>query len=124
MQCAHLLQEARHKRSAMPYIVPIATLFLMSTSQLRALLNIISTGIDEVENAYAAENKSFPTLDDPWSPESISLEEKLANTQNLVAAAAYQLQMLMLQPVQALVEASMGVRVLVGILCVQLLTPV
>jgi hypothetical protein len=90
----------------------------MSTSQLKALLNIISTGIDEVENAYAAENKSFPTLDDPWSPESISLEEKLANTQNLVAAAAYQLQMLMLRPVQALIEASVGVCVPVCILYV------
>jgi hypothetical protein len=96
----------------------------MSTSQLRALLNIISTGIDEVEAVYATENKTFPTLDDPWSPASIPLEEKLAGTQTLVAAAAYQLQMLMLQPVQVLIEASLGVRVLVCIPYFQSLTSV
>jgi hypothetical protein len=94
----------------------------MSTSQLRALLNIISTGIDEVEAVYAAENKSFPTLDDPWTPASIPLEQKLAATQTLVAAAAYQLQLLMIPPVHAVMEASLGVRVPVYVPSIQSLT--
>jgi hypothetical protein len=94
----------------------------MSTSQLRALLNIISAGIDEVEAAYAAENKSFPTLDDPWTPESIPLEQKLAGTQTLVAAAAYQLHMLMVPAVHSILDAAVGVCTPVCIPCTQSLT--
>jgi hypothetical protein len=64
------------------------------TSPLKALSNIISSGVSALESAYLAHGISFPSLDDPLPrTDTIQLERdpKLQETTKLLVAAAFQL---------------------------------
>jgi hypothetical protein len=58
-------------------------------SNLSALLALISSGIADIESTYAANDATFPSLDEPYIPDPI--EGKAVSAANLVVAAAAQL---------------------------------
>jgi hypothetical protein len=62
-----------------------------SITALRALSTLISSGIENLENAYAAEGSSFPSLDAPYTPSPLEQDPKVEETTKQVVAAAFQL---------------------------------
>lgn len=62
-----------------------------SITALRALSKLISSGIENLENAYAAEGASFPSLDDTYTPHPLEQDPKVEETTKQVVAAAFQL---------------------------------
>lgn len=77
-------------------------------SQLKGLVDIITSGVNEIEVAYAAASCVFPTLDDPWAPSA--LEDNLQPIADLVASAAFQLMTMLRKPPAVLSDAAMAVR--------------
>lgn len=76
-------------------------------SPLRALLDIMASGIDAIEEAYAAQGKTRPGLEDLWIQDE--LEDKLQPTADQVGAAAFQLLVLMRKPALHVAEFAMTV---------------
>lgn len=90
-------------------------------SALRDLLNIITTGVSEIDDAYSAASRTYPTLDDPWVPDA--LEDQFHFTAERVAAAAYQLMVLLRKPPLTVNDAAMNVRSLQSTFNLKLIAP-
>lgn len=84
-----------------------APLSFPAMTVLRALLDIISSGVAEIEDGYSAASRAPPTLNDPWTPSVV--EDQVHQTAERVAAAAFQLMILVRKPTVTLTEASMSV---------------
>ena len=67
-------------------------------SPLSALLKIISDGVATIEVECASRNVKYPSLDDPLTPESIALQEALAQETLPIIAATYQLMATLMSP--------------------------
>ena len=61
------------------------------TSPLSALLSIISSGVHTLESVYSQHGSDFPSLDDPYKPETLEEDPAVVETTRLVVAAAAQL---------------------------------
>ncbi|KAG6815873.1 hypothetical protein H0H87_010616 [Tephrocybe sp. NHM501043] len=81
---------------------------MSNPSALRALSDIIAANVTILEDAYAKEGTSFPSLDESfkWSP--LDTNPLLAETRQLIAAAAAQLVATVRSPVEMLQEYSPG----------------
>lgn len=77
-------------------------------SHLRALLDLITAGVDEIEAAYAGAGEVPPSLDTLYAPSK--LEKELTPVADRVAAAAYQLMCTVRRPVDTVGIAALGVR--------------
>jgi hypothetical protein len=78
------------------------------SSSLSALLSLISSGIADIESAYAANGAKFPSLDEPLRPDP--MEGKVVAAANLVVAAAAQLIATVRPPPLSVFEAGAQVR--------------
>jgi hypothetical protein len=80
------------------------------TTNLRALLSLISSGIDTIESTYAKNGVSFPSLDEPASQlQPDRAEGETMGDAAIVIAAAAQLIASVRGPVASLMDAASGV---------------
>ncbi|RDB21483.1 4-O-methyltransferase 1 [Hypsizygus marmoreus] len=78
------------------------------TSPLTALVNIISSNVQSLEGAYAKAETPFPSLDDPFRPTLLDFDPSLAETRNLIVAAAAQLLATVRSPIEMLQDYAPG----------------
>ena len=76
-------------------------------SPLSEVLQIIVTGVADVEAIYSKNSRRYPVLEDTYVPDP--LEEQLRPTLDNIAAAAFQLLAMVRKPVSATGEAALGV---------------
>ncbi|KAG6919980.1 hypothetical protein DXG01_013329 [Tephrocybe rancida] len=81
---------------------------MANPSPLRALADIISANVTILEDAYAKEGATFPSLDEPFKWAPIDTNPLLAEAKRLIAAAAGQLVATVRSPVETLQEYSPG----------------
>lgn len=60
-------------------------------NELAALSSLVSKGTETIIQTYSDRGRTFPTLDDPKGPSAIEDDRQLAETINIVLAAAAQL---------------------------------
>ncbi len=73
-------------------------------SQLTALAEIISQGVQTLESAYSNKRISFPSLDEPFKTGLLDDDPDTVNTTRLVVAAAYQLVATVRPPMETIIE--------------------
>ena len=78
------------------------------TTPLLALANILVNGILTLESAYAKNGMTYPSLDDPFSPDSLDGDEVLENTTRVIIGAAAQIIATVRLPVETLQESSLA----------------
>ena len=85
---------------------------------LRALQNIITTSIDQIEESCKSRGLDFPSLDEPFTGENDAAraDPVVQEASTLLAAAAHQLVATVQQPQKTIFTATVWV-------CLQLLSP-
>jgi len=78
------------------------------SSPLQNLVKIISEGVETLESAYDKDGRSFPSLNDPFTPTPLDGNTKLRATAQVVAAAAAQLLATVRAPVETLQDYTPG----------------
>ena len=78
------------------------------TTPLLALANILVNGIITLESAYAKNGMAYPSLDDPYSPDSLDGDEVLENATRVIIGAAAQIIATVRPPVETLQESSLA----------------
>ena len=76
---------------------------------LGALSNLLSSGIAKIETTYAKHGIAFPSIDEPFHPESLDGDEALCETVDLVIAAAAQLIVLIKPAPRTMIETACSV---------------
>lgn len=84
------------------------TAHMTAPSPLRALSNLIVSGVDVIETAYANHQATFPSLDDPFRPPPFD-DRELVESANLVIAAAAQLIACLRPPVDTILFTAQSV---------------
>ncbi|KAI0063777.1 S-adenosyl-L-methionine-dependent methyltransferase [Artomyces pyxidatus] len=74
------------------------------TTPLKALADIISSGVQTLESAYSKKGIPFPSLDDPFQPTLLDNEYDVATATNLIVAAAHQIIATVRQPVDTVYD--------------------
>ncbi|KAF7303731.1 4-O-methyltransferase 1 [Mycena indigotica] len=74
----------------------------MEASPLTALVRIIASCVQSIEQAYAKQGIPYPTLDAPFQPSALDLDPALLQTASLIVAAADQLIATVRSPMQTL----------------------
>jgi len=77
-------------------------------SQLSALANIISSGVQTLESAYAENGRTYPSLDDPFDPSGLDQDRVLVETRRLIVAAATQIIACVRPPAETVLESMAG----------------
>ena len=93
------VSESRHK---------MAALADTSSTTLRALSNIISSGIQTLESAYSNKGISFPTLSDTFEPGPLDTDPAVNETTRTIVAAAYQIIATVRAPPESIQEYATG----------------
>lgn len=75
-------------------------------SPLTALAALISSNVQSLEAAYASAGAAFPSLDDPFAPTPLDFDPALAQTKQLIVAAAAQILAAVRSPIETLQERS------------------
>ncbi|KAI0041965.1 S-adenosyl-L-methionine-dependent methyltransferase [Auriscalpium vulgare] len=73
---------------------------MANTSPLIALAAIISSGVRTLEDAYAQQGHTFPSLNEPFSPGPLDGDKALADTTRLIVAAAHQIIAIVRAPIE------------------------
>lgn len=76
------------------------------TTPLTALATIITSNVQTLEAAYAQAGSTFPSLDDPFSPEPLDSDPSLKEMKKLIVAAAAQILATVRSPPETLMEYS------------------
>ncbi|KAI0063786.1 S-adenosyl-L-methionine-dependent methyltransferase [Artomyces pyxidatus] len=78
------------------------------TTPLKALADIISSGVQTLESAYSKKGIPFPSLDDPLQPTFLDNEHDVVTATNLIVAAAHQIIAAVRQPMDTVYEYAAG----------------
>ncbi|KAK7042747.1 S-adenosyl-L-methionine-dependent methyltransferase [Favolaschia claudopus] len=85
-------------------------------SELRQLVNLLSSAVDTVDGIYEKENATFPALDKPWNPkapnEILGQSAEVAAAKMILVAAAEQLMATVREPYVALIRTGDGMTML------------
>jgi len=79
----------------------------MSSNDLSIIMDIINANVSSIQQIYAKNQTSIPSLSEPYKP--LAFEPELIDATNLVVAAATQLIAMLRPPVSSLVAAVGGV---------------
>lgn len=80
----------------------------MASSPLRALVNILSAGVDAIEEAYAKQGAAVPSLDQPFMPGPLDMDPAVMQNARVVIAAADQLIANVRGPFETIQEYATG----------------
>lgn len=82
-----------------------------STAQLLELAKIISDSVQSIDRACTESGLAFPSLDDPFTPQSEAFRTnpEANEAANIIAAAAFQLVATVLPPPYSLISVVSGV---------------
>ncbi|EIM82217.1 S-adenosyl-L-methionine-dependent methyltransferase [Stereum hirsutum FP-91666 SS1] len=73
-------------------------------NELAALSSLVSKGTETIIQTYSDRGRTFPTLDDPKGPSAIEDDRQLAETINIVLAAAAQLIEMLRKPSDVIMD--------------------
>ncbi|KAG6817814.1 hypothetical protein H0H87_003222 [Tephrocybe sp. NHM501043] len=77
-------------------------------THLTELLNIITSGVQTLESAYAKDGQQYPSLDEPFRPIALDQDAALTEARRLIVAAAAQLIATVRSPVETLQDYAPG----------------
>lgn len=85
------------------------------SNPLAALVNIITTQVNVLEEAYATANTPIPSLDAPFAPNALDFNPSLASARHLIVAAASQLIATVQSPMEFMMDSGAYLTAALGI---------